>query len=445
MKTSFIQPPLCNLKRDITLSEGRWYFNNIFDNYFCFCKGESCINILTFNNYNSQSCKYFFYLTIIDDNRNLYPKTHYLLSDFYSKNIEPADAFPIFQNMIKKNLNAHYMTMSPDIYNKYCLKNKICNNHLQIIYGVRMITGDILEKYLELFLKLKVVVTADKIDSIDNLFYNIEYITFIFMGHGVTYIKSFLYNDYISHKKYNKLLLPPSDRFINLALEAGWKYDDIIKLGYPKWDKYIIHKNFFRESSKTKKKERSIFLMFTWRKVKKGKDISGLYYNNLYKILNNRKINDYLYRNNIKFFFCYHHEAKAIVNISENSNLVFINQSDISNLLKNSSLIITDFSSILFEAIVQKKPLILYIPDGNDNNLKNLYDRDYYETITKIKKSIIYLYEVFFDLKKVINKIIYYIKNDFVLEKKKLEFYKEFKLENSGNTKKFISYIRKLE
>ena len=307
-----------------------------------------------------------------------------------------------------------------------------------------MINGEILEKYLELFLKLKVVITADKFDSIDNLFYNIEYINYIFIGHGVTYIKSFLYNDYISHKKYNKVLLPPSDRFINLALDAGWEYDDIIKLGYPKWDKYRIHKNFFISLIKSKKEERSIFLMFTWRKVKRGKDISDSYYNNLYKILNDPKINGYLYKNNIKFFFCYHHEAKAKVNISENNNLVFINQNDISKLLQNSSLIITDFSSILFEAIVQKKPLILYIPDGLDKNIKNLYDRDYYETITKIKKGIIYLYEVFFDLKKVIKKIIYYIKNDFVLEDKKLDFYKEFKLENSGNTKKFISYVKKL-
>ena len=440
-----MQPPLFTLKRDIALSKGRWYFNNIYDNYFCFCAGESCVNLATFKNYNFQSCKYFLYLTIIDNNRDLYKKKHYILSDFYSKTIEPADAFPIFQEMIKENLNAHYMTMSWEIYSKFCASNEKCYKEQQMIFGVRSINGDVLEKYLELFLKLKVVITADKFDSIDNIFYNIEYITYIFMGHGVTYIKSFLYNDYISHNKYNKLLLPPSEKFINLALEFGWKNDDIIKIGYPKWDKYIIDKSTRYSLIKKKKEEKSIFLMFTWRKVKKGREISDSYYNNLFNILNNSKINRYLHKNNVKLFFCYHHEANPKKNVIKNDNVIFINQNDISILLKNSSLIITDFSSILFEAIVQRKPLILYIPDGLDPNLKDLYDKDYYETIIKIKKGIIYLFEVFLDLKEVIKKIVYYIKNDFVLEDKKFDFYKGFNFETGDNTKKFIAYIKELK
>ena len=41
---SYIQPPLCLLKREITQYDGKWYFKNIYENYFCFCKGKSCIN-----------------------------------------------------------------------------------------------------------------------------------------------------------------------------------------------------------------------------------------------------------------------------------------------------------------------------------------------------------------------------------------------------------------
>ena len=110
--------------------------------------------------------------------------------------------------------------------------------------------------------------------------------------------------------------------------------------------------------------------------------------------------------------------------------------------MKNSSLIITDFSSIIFDAIVQRKPLILYIPDGLDSNLQDIYTQEYYETITKIKDGIIYLYEVFLDLNLVIEKIIYYIKNNFVLENEKLKFYKKFSLKRKGNTKRFINYIK---
>jgi len=439
LRSSFLKPPLCIFKRDIAQNEGRWYFNNIYGNYFCFCKGEACTDLKILNNYNTQSCKYFFYLTIIDNNRNLYNKADYLLSDFFDENIESSDAFPIFKEMIKHKLNAHYLTMSPQIYAQFCLNNISCNKNLKIIYGVRKINGDVLEKYLELFLKLKAVITAEQYESIDNLFYNIEYITYIFLGHGVQYIKSYLYKNYLSYKKYNKILLPPNERIINPAVEAGWKKENIIKIGLPKWDNYNIYEKNMSSY------ERAIFLMFTWRKIKKGKVMSDLYYNNIFNILNNTDINEQLQTYNVNLYYCFHHRLKERRRMKRNNNIKFINQNDISNLLKNCSLIITDFSAIMFDAIIQKKPLILYIPDALDNNLKDIYDSDYYETITKLKNGIIYLYEIFFDLKKVINKIIYYIKNDFTLENKKLKFYNEFNFKNKGNTKKFIRYIRMLK
>ena len=444
LKSSFVKPPLCYFKRDIAQEEGRWYFNNIYANYFCFCKGESCIDIKIFNNYNSQSCKYFFYKTIIDNNRNLYEKSHYLLSDFFSENIEPSDALPIFNEMIKEKMDAHYLTMSTEIYNNFCLNNYNCYNELQMIYGVKKINGDTLEKYIELILKLKVVITAEKYECIDNIFYNIEYITYIFLGHGVQYIKSYLYKDYLNHKKFDKILLPPYDKIISNAINSGWKIENIIKLGLPKWDNYIIFNPTILLSGNIKE-ERAIFLMFTWRQLKKGKNISDLYFKNLYNILTNDDINEQLEKNNIKFYYCYHHRLKEKRIIRVNKNIIRINQNDISSILKNSSLIITDFSAIMFDAIIQKKPLILYIPDALDENLKDIYINDYYQTITKLKNGMIYLFEIIFDLKKVIKKIIYYIRNDFILEENKLKFYNHFRFKNKGNTRKFIRYIRMLK
>ena len=336
--------------------------------------------------------------------------------------------------------------MSWEVYNKFCLNNQKCLNDFQIIYGVKRINGNVLEKFFELFLRLKAVITAEKYDSIDNLFYNIDYILYIFLGHGVTYIKSYLYNDYLSPKRYNKILLPPSKRIINLALNAGWKEENIIQIGYPKWDNYELHATKKSSYEFSKRKERSIFMMFTWRKLKIGKNTSILYYNNIFNLFNDAEINKQLYLNNIKLYFCYHHtlKEKKIIDIGNNTNIRFILQNEISILLKNSSLIITDFSSILFDAIVQKKPLILFIPDGLDPNIQDIYTYEYYETITKIKNGDIYLGEVFFDLNKVIDKIIYYINNNFVLEREKLKFFKQFNLKNFGNTNKFINYINKL-
>ena len=441
LKCSFLQPPLFSLKRNIANVKGRWYFKNIYQTYFCFCIGESCINLQIFNMYNFQSCKYFFYLTIIDKNRYLYSKTHYLLSDFFNENIESVDALPIFNTMINNNFNAHYITMSTNIYKEFCLNDTNCLDKMQIIYGIKKINGDILEKYLELILRLKAVITAEKYESIDNIFYNIEYITYIFLGHGVTYIKSFLYTDYLHPNRYNKILLPNTKLFIDLALKAGWKNENIIKIGYPKWDQYKI----YNSTNNLKKNAQTIFLMFTWRKVKKGKNISNLYFNNICNILYNYELNEVLKKNNVKLFFCYHHTLKITKKIIGNNNIRIINQNEISTLIKNSSLIITDFSSILFDAIVQKKPLILFLPDGLDYNLEDIYSKQYYETIKKIKNGEIYLDEIYLDVNEVINKTIYYIENNFILEESRMKFYKRFKLKNRDNTRKFIRYIRMLK
>ena len=75
-------------------------------------------------------------------------------------------------------------------------------------------------------------------------------------------------------------------------------------------------------------------------------------------------------------YFCFHHALKEnkISNIDNDTNIRFISQNEISILLKNSSLIITDFSAIIFDAIVQRKPLILYLPDGNKINLSVFID-----------------------------------------------------------------------
>jgi CDP-glycerol glycerophosphotransferase (TagB/SpsB family) len=337
--------------------------------------------------------------------------------------------------------------MSWNIFKQFCSNNNECLRDLQVIYGIRIINGDVLEKYLELFLKTKAVIAAEKYNGIDNLFYNIDYIVYIFLGHGVQYIKSYLYSNYLSPKKYNKMLLPPSEIFVSLALASGWKNEDIIKITCPKFDNYEIYKNKKISQEILEKNEKSIFVMFTWRNVTKGKKVSSLYYDNIYKLLNNMEINNQLQLNNVKLYFCYHHslKEKKAINVENDANIRFISQNEISILLKNSSLIITDFSAILFDAIVQRKPLILYIPDGLDPNLEYIYTDEYYEIITKIKYGILYLNEVFLDFDKFVNKIIYYIKNGFYFEREKLEFYKKFRLSNKGNTRKFINYLKKLK
>ena len=87
--------------------------------------------------------------------------------------------------MMENNFGVHYMTQIKSIYEKYCYNKNICLTIIKDIY----IDGNFLEKYLTLILKLKAVLAGSEFFFLDNLFYNIDYITYISIGHGVSFFK----------------------------------------------------------------------------------------------------------------------------------------------------------------------------------------------------------------------------------------------------------------
>ena len=127
LKKTYLKKPICTLKKSIPLKRKSWIFSNIYNHYFCFCKGLHCLyeNI-------PQFCKYYFYLSIIDNNKNIYNKTDYLFGDFIYKRYSSDDAYPIFEEMINQKLPAHYVTENRKIYMKYCNFSEKCSKIILI-------------------------------------------------------------------------------------------------------------------------------------------------------------------------------------------------------------------------------------------------------------------------------------------------------------------------
>ena len=433
------QPKFCSKTKAI-VDSNNWEFINIYNNYFCSCRGSEC----TYQNI-SKHCKFYFYLYIIDNNKNLYNKTDYLFGDFIFAKFSSDDAYPIFEEMIKLNLSAHYITEDINIYNKYCQNKTKCLSIILVNRNNRRINGDFLEKYLTLFLKLKAAISGAEFLVLENLLFNIEYITHICIGHGISIFKQFLYSSYgyYGFKKYNKILLPPSKTIISIAIKKGWKDENIIKINYPKWDKYF-NKNISFINGKIKKQ--SIFVMFTWRGLKKTGKISDFYIINIFKLLKNKNLIKALNKNDITLYFAVHHNAKHLIKKFKVSKPIqYIKEKHIFECLSKTNLVVTDFSSIIFDMICRKKPYIIFIPDANDPNITNNYDKYYYNTIKSFKNDSLNILNKYFELDDAVKKIIYYINNDFKLEKKMLEFYKSFSFEGKNNTKQFIEYLIKLK
>ena len=438
LKLSYFKYPYFTLKGNIDSKENIWRFEHIYNYYFCFCKGKACLNSKI-----NQNCKYYFYQYLIDSNINLYPKTDYLFIDFIFNELPSDDVYPVFEEMQKQNLPVHYITEKYNIYQKYCKKEKFCHTIIRVNKNIYYNFGDFLEKYFDLLLKLKAVISAKpKTDFlISNLFYDLKYLAYIAVGHGICYFKDYLYKENRLYGKNinNKLLIPPSNKIISLAKKYGWEDENIIKINPPRWDKY----NKILSNTENK----NIFMMFTWRQIKKGKKISSHYVNNIKKLLSDERLYKKLESNKITLYISFH---RLILNILKNkfntffekkNFLKYIDQNDISNCLCKSSLVVTDFSSIIFDFMYRKKPFILYIPDAYEPNIEKIYYRDYSELIKSMKNGTIIFENTYFSIQETINKIIDYINNNFQLEKKMEKFYESFQFKKGNNIKNFISYL----
>jgi len=444
LKKTYTQMPRYILKQNILINDNEWYFENLFKEYFCFCKDLKYIKLK-----DSQRCKYYFYLNLIDKNRKVYKKTDYLFIDFIFNDLSSDDAFPIFKEMINEKLPAHYLTESSEIYRQYCSEINKCQTILLVNPNNYTINGDFLEKYLTLFLKLKQVISGSgtNFNYINDLFYDIDYITYISVTHGVCYFKYFLYdkNRCYGTKRIDKVLIPPSEKIISFAIKYGWNNKDIIKLNLPKWDKYNKNNSKYN-LNKILYNNNSILIMFTWREIIKNKQIISLYFNNIFNLILHNKLKFELKKSNITLYFALHH--KVYINYKYKFEgikyIQFIEVKNIANYIEKSNLFITDFSSIIFDFIYQRKPVIIYIPDYNDNLIKLNYKKTYYELIQLMKNRTIQFENQFFDIDLVINKIIFYLKNNFKLDEKLEIFYDSLNLTQNNNIYEFIKYIKNI-
>ena len=443
-KKSYVKYPYFTNKRNSVFNENTWNFKNIYNNYFCFCKGEKCLNINI-----AQKCKYYFYLTIIENNKFVYNKTDYLFVDFIFAELSSDDVYPIFEKMVEQNIPSFYLTENSEIYYKYCYQKSECFRIISVNKSNYIINGDFLEKYLFLFLKLKAVISgrAQAFNFVTNIFYTLEYLQYIGVGHGVSFFKYFLYSEDQTYgiKQNDKIVLPPSDKLISVAKRYGWTTDNIIKVNLPRWDKYNNLQSF-----DNKMVNNSIFIMFTWRDIRKKKKISSDYFKNIINLIENRILYEFLEKNNIILYFTLHHLLKDYIDIykqkyKNNKYIQYIFDNDISKCLSRTSLIVSDFSSIIFDQIYRRKPFVIYVPDANDPEIQNIYTKNYFELIQSMKNGSIEFENKYFELNETVNKIVFYINNKFNLDDKLILFYDSFHLKKKNQTNSFINYLKNMQ
>jgi len=189
----------------------------------------------------------------------------------------------------------------------------------------------------------------------------------VFLQHGVIALKRV---DSI-YKKTSKnavdLFVVSSESEKNIIKNNfGYLDEEVIVTGLSRWDVLV---------DKTKQMEQSnLLLMPTWRSwmddLPEEKFIETDYYKNYIALLNSKELAGMLEQYNIALNFFIHPKFKAYIDkFSSNNERVRIYQYGeirVNELLMESTMLITDYSSVAWDMYYQKKPILFYQFDLED-------------------------------------------------------------------------------
>ena len=132
-------------------------------------------------------------------------------------------------------------------------------------------------------------------------------------------------------------------------------------------------------------KKKQILLMPTWRIwLNKTNFASSEYLSAYLSLLNNEKLHQLLEQYDCSMIFYPHYEVQPFIKTfregikSPRIVIADKNEYDVQNLLKQSALLITDYSSVLFDFAYMRKPLLFYQFDPADFYQRH-YEKGYFK------------------------------------------------------------------
>ncbi len=175
-------------------------------------------------------------------------------------------------------------------------------------------------------------------------------------------------------KKYAKIDLfvcSGKPEYENVIENYGYDKSEVAYTGFPRldgWHNISVNKN-------------QIVLMPTWRlwlAQNPNTDFKTTnYYKNYNKLINDLSLQQFLSQNNLKLVFYLHNDMRKYVDDfktnCQNIDVVYNDsQYDIQELLKESALLITDYSSVHFDFAYMGKPVVYFQFDKEE-----FFDKQY--------------------------------------------------------------------
>lgn len=130
--------------------------------------------------------------------------------------------------------------------------------------------------------------------------------------------------------------------------------------------------------------KRQILIMPTWRAYIKSEEqfLASEFYQNWQDLISNPVLLDMLQKEKYTLVFYPHYEIQKYIDsfssYSENVIIAALEHYDVQTLLKESSVLISDYSSVMFDFAYMRKPVIYYQFD-EERFFANHYNRGYFD------------------------------------------------------------------
>lgn len=240
----------------------------------------------------------------------------------------------------------------------------------------------------------------------------------IFIQHGVLGVKFMDIYDR-SVKRFDPDLFVVSSQFEKEMVTRSLHYnpDEVVVTGLSRYD------TLFDGKSEVKNQ---IVVIPTWRDWLSGKDqfLNSKYFEYYHQIINDEELNKMLSKTDTKLIFCLHPNMQRFTQYFESKfdNVKLISQGEVNvqDLIKESKMMITDYSSVAFDFAFLGKPVVYFQFDRNkflgkrgsmmdlDENLPGKIVFSYDKLISQVKTVIESDFVVDEDIKKRTKKFLEY-------------------------------------
>lgn len=252
----------------------------------------------------------------------------------------------------------------------------------------------------------------------------------VFLQHGITHNE--FPSNYYEHNGSDLFICGAKPEYDHISKNCHCPEGNVVYTGFSRFDELHVFET-----------KEQILVMPTWRSylegISKEEFKQSKYFQAWDGLLRNRELNDMLEKENIKLVFYIHYSLRKYSDCftGYDSNIVIadFDHYDVQTLLKESKLLITDYSSIFFDFAYMRKPLIYYQFDYED-----FYGKHYKQSYFNHKDNG--FGPVVNDNNMLIKSIGNCISNNFILEKTYEDRIKNFfPIYDTNNSKRIFDSI----